>query len=122
MAIAVLCQLALFVSPLANANPDYVRLTAEIRGTLEVNKDRLIVIVNQGGGCMTVYNDFWTLDFGSNDALRASALKLHGKAVVLTGEPDRPLGLPHKAGVGVKATAPPRLLIRVKTLTAAPGK
>ncbi len=106
-----------------NANRDYVRLTAEIRGTLEVEKDRIRVIVNQGGGCMTVYNDYWILDFGKNEVLKASAAKLQGKAVVLTGEPERPLAAPHTVdlhqlgGFGAnKLPEPPRLVVHVKTI------
>lgn len=135
MAMPILCQIVMFLagSPPApplpaekpagdNVNRDYVRLTAAIRGTLEVEKDRILVVVNQGGGCMTAYNDYWVLDFGKDEALKASAAELKGKAVVLTGEPERPIALPHVGGVGAKGSAPPRLVIHVKTIAAAPAK
>lgn len=135
MSTSVLLQIAMLVAssqpvpplpkekPAAeNVNLDYVKLTAEIRGTLRVEKDRILVIVNQGGGCMTVYDDFWILEFGKDEALKASAAKLDGKAVVLTGEPERPLGLPHKSGVGAKPGKPPRLVVHVKTIAAAAAK
>lgn len=105
-----------------NPNFDYVKLTAEIRGTLYVDQDRIMVSVNQGGSSMMVYDDFWILEFGKDEALKASALKLKGKSVVLTGEPERPIGLPHKHGVGAKPGKPPRLVVHVKTIALAPVK
>lgn len=105
-----------------NVNRDYVKLTAEIRGTLCVEDDRILVVVNQGGGSMFVYDDFWILEFGKDEALKASAVKLNGKAVVLTGEPERPIALPHKSGVGAKPGKPPRLVVHVATIAVAPAK
>lgn len=105
-----------------NVNRDYVKLTAEIRGSLVVEKNRIVVVVNQGGGSLFVYDDVWILEFGKDEALKASAAKLNGKAVVLTGEPERPLALPHKTGAGAKSKTPPRLVVHVKTITAAPAK
>lgn len=103
---------------------DCVRLAVEIRGTMEVEKDRIRVIANQGGGCMMVCNDYWILDFGKDHTLKASAVKLDGKIVVLTGEPERPLAAPHMVylhqlggGFGAsKLPEPPRLVVRVKTI------
>ena len=46
-----------------NATPDYVRLTAEIRGTLVVEKNRILVIVYLGSGGMSFHGDRWILDF-----------------------------------------------------------
>lgn len=134
MLTSVLTQIALLVAssqpapplpkeqPADNINRDYVKLTAEIRGTLEVEKNRIVVIVNQGGGSLFVYDDVWILEFGKDEALKASAAKLNGKAVVLTGEPERPIALPHKTGAGAKSATPPRLVVHVKTITVAPAK
>jgi hypothetical protein len=69
-----------------------------------------------------VYDDVWLLEFGTDEVLKASATKLHGKAVVLTGEPERPIALPHKSGAGAKPGKPPRLVVHVKTIAAAPAK
>jgi hypothetical protein len=105
-----------------NRNHDYVRLSAEIRGMVEVQKDRVLVVVNQGGSCLFVYNDFWTLDFGKNGELKKLAQQLHLKTVIVTGEPERPLMLPTKVGIGGNGKEPPKLVINVKTLTPVPTK
>lgn len=134
MLLSVLFQTAVFVAnsqpaplpkekPAAeHANLDYVKLTVEIRGTLQVEKGRIVVVVNQGGGSLFVYDDVWILEFGKDEALKASAAKLDGMAVVLTGEPERPIALPHKTGAGAKSAKPPRLVVHVKTITVAPAK
>ncbi len=121
-ALAVVCA-ACCVTPLradnkpANPPPDYVRLSAEIRGTLQVEKDVVRVRVFLGGSCLIVFYDVWELDFGKNDELKAMATKLNGKLVVVTGAiPSRNL-----LELGGKPVEPQQIL-SVKTLTAAPAK
>ncbi|MBM3981488.1 MAG: hypothetical protein FJ304_14625 [Planctomycetes bacterium] len=97
--------------------PDYVRLSAEIRGTLHMEKDTARVHVFLGGTCLVVFYDTWDLDFGKNQELKASAAKLNGKTVLVSGTfSNRPF-----IGFGGK-TPDPRQVLFVKTLSSAPTK
>lgn len=97
--------------------PDYVRLSAEIRGTLQLEKDTARVRVFLGGSCLVVFYDTWELDFGKNEELKAAAAKLNGKTVLVSGTfSNRPF-----IGFGGK-TPDARQVVAVKSLSLAPAK
>lgn len=109
-------------APAVERLPDYARLTAEIRGTLQVEKDTVRVRVFLGGSCLVVFYDVWELDLGKDEELKKAAAKLNGSVVLVTGIPTRPIG--GGMGFGGFDTKPQAQgqRVSVKTLTAAPAK
>lgn len=101
------------VSPLR----DYVKVSAEIRGTLEVDKETIRVRVFQAASCLVVFYDVWELDFGKDNELKKAAAKLHGRTVVVTGT------LPNYGFVGFGGKpADTRQIVAAKSVQAAPAK
>jgi hypothetical protein len=114
------CSCAVFAAekdkPAAEPQKDYVRIRAEIRGTIQVEMDKVRVRVVYAASCLVVFQDVWELDFGENRELKESAAKWNGKTVVVTGAPSRPfVGLDGKV-YGTGST------LAVQTLTLAPAK
>jgi hypothetical protein len=95
---------------------DYLRLSAEARGTLRVEKDTVTLNVFLGGTCLVVFNDVWVLDFGKNEELKAAARKWNGKTVLVKGTAQRAL-----LGFGDKSQDL-RQTIAVASIEKAPAK